>query len=506
MKIIPFFISLVSVTNILATESCTLDGNVKTCIDGTKKSISKYFEKNNKISSEEFFLNNRMIKQNFYTIEGEQISRVTYEYKSDSTFYKTVFNTQNNHVQSKVLIQKIGEQEIVLKEYGFDKRTHILENIDTISDDLIVERKVINPDGEDFKYKFIYDDKRIIGFDVFNNNDVKIGDYIQNEIGEVAGGPRDATVKIAVIDSGFDHNHQDIQDHILINSIESFNKEDNDGDGFVDNILGVHFDGDSDIKFMNPFSGFLPRTGGASSQKAGIYGIPFETIKAKGTTGPITSHGTHVSSIALKGLKSASLLAFAGDFGESKYLDMISKKLQNSEVDFVNMSFSFPHQSLGLVDRKTYRSLQNMFLNNPNVVFFVAAGNDGRFLNGSRDCMYPACYSYPNVVAIGATTDSEWRRDENYEMADFSNYSSNYVDFFAPGTKVEAALLGDMKIRHSGTSMASPMALNMAAHLKEQNPNMSALEIVDLMKKQSIKKNSIESKFGVIRPLPTVLR
>ncbi|WP_412462828.1 S8 family serine peptidase [Halobacteriovorax sp. RT-2-6] len=506
MKIIPFFISLVSITNIFAAQTCTLDGNVKTCIEGTKKSISKYFEKTNGLSSQEFYLDNRLVKQNFYTIEGEQISSITFDYKSDSLFFKTVFNTQGNHVQSKVLVQKINNQEIILKEYGFDKRTHVLESIDTISEGTIVERKVINTDGEDFKYKFIYDADRIIGFDVFNNDDVKIGDYIQNEVGEVDGGPKDATVKIAVIDSGFDHNHVDIQDHILINSNESFNKEDNDGDGFIDNILGVHFDGDSDIKFMNPFSGFLPRTGAPSVQKAAVYGIPFETIKAKGTTGPITSHGTHVSSIALRGLKSASLLAFAGDFGESKYLDMISAKLQKSEVDFVNMSFSFPHQSLGLVDRKTYRSMQNLFLNNPEVVFFVAAGNDGRFLNGSRDCMYPACYTYPNVVTIGATTDSDWRNDENYEMADYSNYSSSFVDFFAPGTKVEAALLGDMKIRHSGTSMASPMALNMAAHLMEQNPNMSALEIVELMKEQSIKKNSIESKFGVIRPLPTSLR
>lgn len=179
---------------------------------------------------------------------------------------------------------------------------------------------------------------------------------------------------------------------------------------------------------------------------------------------------------------------------------MISKKIQNSDVDFVNMSFSFPHQSMGMVDSATYSSLKRLFTQNPEVVFFVAAGNDGKLLNGSRDCMYPACYQYPNVVTIGATTDSSWRSDENYIVSDYSNYSSTYVDFFAPGTKVDAALIGDMRIRHSGTSMASPMALNMAARIKEAHPNMSALEIIDLMKKKAIKKSTIQSKYGVIRP------
>lgn len=500
MKIFPFIVTVTLATNVAASFQCQIEDLVKTCVDGNKKVISNLFEKTKMPSSVETYISSKLMKQEFFSINNIRVGLSVYDYQDNNTFFKTMYSGDNKYPDSKVLIQVIGNNEVILKNYGFDKKSHVLENIDSLNGEVITERLVINPDGDDFKYRFIYDGDRINGFDVFNLENEKIGDYRQNVVGDVPGGPREAAVKIAVIDSGFDHNHVDIKDHILINENESFNDLDSDGDGFKDNYIGVHFDGDSDIKFTNPFSGFLPSRRTSSQRPAGVYGIPFETIKAKGSTGPITSHGTHVSSIALKGLKSASLLAFAGDFGEAKYLDMISKKLQNSDVDFVNMSFSFPHQSMGMVDSATYSSLKRLFTQNPEVVFFVAAGNDGEYLNGSRDCKYPACYLYPNVVTIGATPDSSWRKDENYTASDYSNYSSTYVDFFAPGTKVEAALIGDMKIRHSGTSMASPMALNMAAKIKEAYPNMSALKVIEFMKKNAIKIDTIQSKYGVIRP------
>ncbi|EQC44361.1 S8 family serine peptidase [Bacteriovorax sp. Seq25_V] len=464
------------------------------------REVINYFSDGKSISKKRVYDGDRLLAEHNYSIDGEEVTRTLYEYREDGSFYRINYMNNFERPKRKELVALRQGEEVVIERYGFDKTTFELENIDTLDGDRVVSRYVFAQEGENFTYRFNYDEDRIIGFDVLDTSGDVIGDYDQSIIGDIPGGPQDAVVKIAVIDSGFDHGHADLRDHILINPNENFDGVDNDGDGFVDNVLGVHYDAGNNLKFSTPLQGRIMDPGPRSSQKAGVYGIPFETINTN-ATGQINSHGTHVASIALRDLESASLLAFAGDFGEAKYLDLISKKLKESKVDFVNMSFSFPHFSSGDVARETYRSLQEMFKNNPETIFFVAAGNNGRHFTASRDsCLYPACYQFDNVVTIGATDSDKFDETGSEKMAEYSNFSETYVDFFAPGTKVKAALLGDMQIRYSGTSMASPMALNQAAKLKEAFPELTAKEVIELMKKRATKTTGIISKYGLIRP------
>lgn len=85
-------------------------------------------------------------------------------------------------------------------------------------------------------------------------------------------------------------------------------------------------------------------------------------------------------------------------------------------------------------------------------VTFCASGNAGK----TKDIFYPA--NYAESIAIGAI-------DEDFKRADFSNVSKN-IDFMAPGVDVLSTVPESWYAMLSGTSMACPFAVGIAALVK----------------------------------------
>ncbi|MBT4763196.1 MAG: S8 family serine peptidase [Bdellovibrionaceae bacterium] len=475
-------------------ESVSQGGSrLSSCSQNNRLIITDYFQDGIHPSKIQTFDNGTLSREDSYSITGDLTTRTDYDYELDGSYFKSYFQSNFTFEDRKEKFHIINDQEILLENYGFNSKTHELENIDIYDEGLVVTRKVIKYNRYAFHYNFIYDNQRVIGFESFVEHK-KIGDYSQTSVQQLPNNPSDIRVKIAILDSGFDHEHPLVRDSIYLNEDDPIDGLDNDQDGFIDNYLGTYFNEYGDLKFSTGITEFKQ----SELVKKKYFSIPFETIDLT-KTGIIDSHGTHVASLALNNTSHTILYPFAGDYGSSTYLDKISKKIKTDKVDFVNMSFSFPHMATRDVDRKTYTSLKKLITSNPETVFFVAAGNDGNELQHNRfHCLYPACYKYQNLVTVGATSDSYWRSDNNYQMADYSNYSSNFVHLFAPGTQVKGALIGDMEVQYTGTSMATPMAMNIAIKLKEEFPQLSALEIKDAMFKTAISNDNIKAKYGVI--------
>ena len=130
-----------------------------------------------------------------------------------------------------------------------------------------------------------------------------------------------------------------------------------------------------------------------------------------------------------------------------------------------------------------------------DVLLVSAAGNDGKdidvtktYPNDSEDLINEIS---DNVLTIGAMS---LYYDEKLP-ATFSNYGKKNVDVFAPGVDIYATIPKDAYAFISGTSMAAPSAVGVAALVRSYYPQLSASQVKHILMNSGIKIN-----FEVMKP------
>jgi subtilisin family serine protease len=111
-------------------------------------------------------------------------------------------------------------------------------------------------------------------------------------------------------------------------------------------------------------------------------------------------------------------------------------------VDLITMSLGAPVKV-----QQVRKAIQ--YAAEKGVVTFCAAGNAGN----TKEIFYPA--NYVETIAIGAI-------GEDFQRAKFSNTGQN-LDFMAPGVDIFSTVPDDWYATLSGTSMACPFAVGVAA-------------------------------------------
>ncbi len=111
----------------------------------------------------------------------------------------------------------------------------------------------------------------------------------------------------------------------------------------------------------------------------------------------------------------------------------------------------------------------------PGTLFCVAAGNDGT----DNDILpaFPSNVRVENQISVAASQDWD-------SLASFSNYGKTMVDIAAPGVAILSSVpsLDHKLLLHmSGTSMATPYIVGIAASLKEINPALKPAELKALL-------------------------
>lgn len=267
------------------------------------------------------------------------------------------------------------------------------------------------------------------------------------EAWDIQKGSKD--VIVAVIDTGVDYNHPDLRDNIWKNAGEiPGNKEDDDNNGYVDDIYGYDwFNDDGDPMDEHSHGTHVAGTIGAvGDNNRGVVGV---------------NH--NVSIMPLQYFSKNGEGSTSGDVGAIVYA-------ANMGADIINASYGGGPASEAVEDAIRYA-------NEKGVLFVAAAGNDGN--NNDAIPHYPSNYNLPNVISVAATNNKD-------ELAFFgtssgkdysSNFGSNTVDLGAPGHNIFSTIPKSKYAPKSGTSMAAPHVAGAAALLLAENPDLSVTEL-----------------------------
>jgi hypothetical protein len=115
--------------------------------------------------------------------------------------------------------------------------------------------------------------------------------------------------------------------------------------------------------------------------------------------------------------------------------------------------------------------IYNVLKSAPEILFICSAGNADS--DSAFDEMVPSSFKLPNLLTDGAV-------DQAGDEASFTSYGSTVlVD--ANGYQVESFVPGGDKLRLSGTSMASPNVVNLAAKLIALDPKLTPEETIHLI-------------------------
>ncbi len=279
---------------------------------------------------------------------------------------------------------------------------------------------------------------------------------------DVTTGNRETIV--AVVDSGVDIDHPDLEDQIWTNAGEiADDKIDNDHNGFIDDVHGWDFVGNDNDPHASKEHGIYVDAFNHGSLVAGIIGA--EAQNAEGIAG-INWRVRIMPVRILDGLG-------AGDSVDAA--KAVDYAVANG-AKIINMSFT------GLLfDVDLERAVRTAF--RKGVLVVAAVGNDGDGgVNLDEERIYPACLQSETedwVLGVAAS-------DAQDHKASFSNYGSDCTDVSAPGVDIFGTLnykpddstFGDpYGGGYNGTSVAAPMVTAVAALIKGAYPGLSPTDL-----------------------------
>ncbi len=263
--------------------------------------------------------------------------------------------------------------------------------------------------------------------------------------------PCSKDVVVAVIDTGVDYTHPELKDNLWVNRAEvgtwapkvadstpcrdkSCNGIDDDGNGFIDDVMGWDF----------------------------VHNVPlpFDTH----------GHGTHIAGIIAS--QAGNGFGIAGVCSNASIMAL--KYYDNSVLGYNNLKNTVKaieyavangahiiNYSGGGSDPAPMEAAAINKAAEKGVLFVAASGNDGR--NNDWMPYYPASYAIDNIISVASL-------GQDNKLLSSSNFGKKTVDVAAPGLGILSTLPSGRFGTMSGTSQATAFVTGQAALLASQQP------------------------------------
>jgi len=254
---------------------------------------------------------------------------------------------------------------------------------------------------------------------------------------------RKKKVKVAVVDTGADFNHEYLRANFSAGEGETNARN-----------FGADFSGDSESN------------------------SPYDTH----------GHGTHIAGIIKSVFPDVKLLPLKyynpKASGEKNLYSTIKalKRAVRRNVDIINYSGGGPEASaeeLAILKKAEKKG----------ILIVAAAGNEQSLIDNAQNAYYPASYGLSNIITVTAHNSS-------LQKVHSANYGPRSVDVSAPGYMIRSAIPNGRAGEMTGTSQATAFVTGVAALIKSQYPEMTPAQIKKLIIKSS---KEVPSLIGKVR-------
>jgi subtilisin family serine protease len=271
-------------------------------------------------------------------------------------------------------------------------------------------------------------------------------------------------VLVAIIDSGVNYNHASLRPNLYVNTAEiPENGLDDDNNGVADDVSGYDFALNDSYPFDENRHG---------THVAGIAAATDVGMAPDAQILPIKIGPAPVAAI-LKGMEYAVKM-------KADVINMSLRMYATTEEEIFMYLLANPFEAIiksGIATKS---------------LFVLGAGNEA--LNNNLLPIMPANSQQPNAITVAAIDDKNL-------LTSYSNFGASEVDIAAyGGTKdlpiQSTYLYDDIKsyVGLSGTSMATPLVVGIAAQIKEILPDASPAQVIDILRQSVVPNENLKEK------------
>ncbi len=309
-------------------------------------------------------------------------------------------------------------------------------------------------------------------------------------------------VVVAILDDGFFYNHQDLQGNIWANPGESgldatghakeTNRVDDDGNGFVDDVMGWDFafdDPDPDCYIYD----------GKRRDRIQPY---WHSISAMGIIGARGNNGIGVAGVNWD--VSLMLLKMGAQEIGNGERDIVRAFRASKAIRYAADNGARIINWSGHVSTPTPEEIAELesaiaYAGTKGVLLVAGAGNSGVDVDKTENAIFPVCYDLDNILTVAMIDfKGELVRYTAGDRVLGSNFGPRNVDIAAQDetftTDVENAL--STYRLSAGTSSSSPLVAGIAALILSVNPRLDAVGLKKILMDTAAPLPGLSGKIG----------